>query len=99
MTVSMFITMLAIFSGLTGLVVEAEKKILDEIKRSCPPNLLALATACVIGWVGTSYIYLINLIPWTAQNVLALVLMGFASGLCAMVGYDKVVQLFGQMKG
>lgn len=99
MTVSLFITLLALFSGATGLVVEAEKKIIEELHKKVAPNCLALLTACVIGWIGTTYAYIFTGAEVSLQNVLALLLMGFASGLCSMVGYDKVVQLIGQLKG
>lgn len=99
MNVSMFLTMLFLFSGITTLVVEAEKKICEEHQKKVAPNTLALITACIIGWFGTWAYYILTGIQMTAQNALALVLMGLASGLCSMVGYDKVIQTLEQLKG
>lgn len=97
MNVSMFIILLAAFSALTGLAVEAEKALFEEWKIKIIPNTLAMITACIIGWVGTSVYYVFSSIAFDSQNVVALILMGFASGLCSMVGYDKVVQAIQQI--
>lgn len=92
MTVQLFIELLAIISVLTGLVVEAEKKIAEELKANYSANLMALITALVIGAVGMTVYYVLTGIPFTVENVICIVLMGFASGLSAMVGYDKIAK-------
>lgn len=93
------ITALAIVSALTTLSVQGIKKILDEQGKQYKSNLLAaivsivLSVASVIGYV------LYNGIAFSVQIVVMAVAFAFLSWLCAMVGYDKVVQLFKQFVG
>lgn len=90
---------LAIVSALTTLTVQGIKKILDEQGKQYKSNLLAaivsivLSVSCVVGYV------LYNGIPFTVQIVVMAVAFSFLSWLCAMVGYDKVSQLFKQFIG
>lgn len=98
MTVATFITLLTIFSTVTGLAVEAIKKILDEKKKTYSSNILACIVACVIGISGTGVYYVFMAIPFTAINIICMVIMGGASAIGAMVGYDKVIQTIGQFK-
>ncbi len=93
------ISALAIVSALVTLTVQGIKKILDEQGKPYKSNLLAaivaivLSVACVVGYV------LYNGIPFTVQIVVMAVAFAFLSWLCAMVGYDKVAQLFKQFVG
>ncbi len=93
------ITALAIVSALTTLSVQGIKKILDEQGKQYKSNLLAaivsivLSVASVIGYV------LYNGIAFSVQIVVMAVAFAFLSWLCAMVGYDKIVQLFKQFIG
>lgn len=90
---------LAIVSALTTLSVQGIKKILDEQGKQYKSNLLAaivaivLSIACVVGYV------LYNGIPFTVQIAVLTIGFAFLSWLCAMVGYDKVIQLFKQFVG
>ena len=99
MKIDMFAFALLVVSTLTGLVVQAIKAILAEtggaMKR---PNTAAgivaivLAVLLGVGWMiytGTA---------WTAQMVLTLVALAVLSWLCAMLGYDKVMQTLAQIK-
>lgn len=93
------ITALAIVSALTTLSVQGIKKILDEQGKQYKSNLLAaivsivLSVASVIGYV------LYNSIAFSVQIVVMAVAFAFLSWLCAMVGYDKILQLFKQFMG
>lgn len=93
------ITALAIVSALTTLSVQGIKKILDEQGKQYKSNLLAaivsivLSVASVIGYV------LYNGIAFSVQIVVMAVAFAFLSWLCAMVGYDKILQLFKQFMG
>ncbi len=98
MTVATFITLLTLFSAVTGLIVEAVKKILDEKKKNYSSNILACIVACVVGIGGTCVYYVFMNIPFTAINIICMVIMGVASAVGAMVGYDKVIQTIGQFK-
>lgn len=96
MTVTMFLILLSAFSVITGLVTEAIKKIVTD-KANLPYNIVALVVALIVGGVGTGVYYQLTGIPFTANNIIYMVLMGFASGLCAEVGFDKVKQAIEQI--
>ena len=95
MTVQMFLALLAGFSVLTSLIVEGIKKIAVHCTTY---DVIALITALVVGGGGTLVYYKLTEMPFTANNIIYAVLMGLASALVAMVGYDKVVQAIEQFK-
>ena len=91
MTVTTFLVLLSAFTVITGLVTEAIKQVYAE-----RTNLVALIVALVVGCGGTLLYYQLNGLPFDANNIIYAVLMGFASGLAAMCGYDKVKQAIEQ---
>lgn len=92
-TFEVFLIGLMITSTLTGLVTEAIKKILVECKVKYRANTLAGIVAAVLSiGVGVSYVVLAG-IGFSAQVVVCIVAQVFLSWLCAMVGYDKVVEV------
>lgn len=95
MTVQMFLMLLTAFSVLTSLIVEAIKKIAVHCTTY---DVVALLTAIVVGGGGTCVYYKLAEIPFTTNNIIYAALMGLASALVAMVGYDKVVQAIEQFK-
>lgn len=95
MTTTIFLMLLAGFATLSSLVTEAIKKLTTPDGRSL--NLITLITALIVGGVGTLVYYQLNGIPFTVNNVICAVLMGLASGLTAMVGYDKVKEAIEQL--
>ena len=94
-TFETFLTGLMIISGLTGLVTEAVKKILDEhgVKHVASNTLAGIVAAVLSVLIGVGYV-IIAAIPFTAQIVVCLVALMLLSWLCAMVGYDKVLGCF-----
>lgn len=100
MKIDMFAFALLVVSTLTGLVVQAIKAMLAEnhivMKR---PNTVAgivavvLAVLLAVGWV----IY--TAATWSTQLILAVVALAVLSWLCAMLGYDKVMQTLAQLRG
>lgn len=97
MTTNVFIMLLTIYSVATGLVVEAIKKLLDEANKTYAPNLLAFIVAILIGTIGTILYYQLSSIAFTTNNIICAILLGCLSGIGAMVGFDKVKQLIGQL--
>jgi hypothetical protein len=96
MQVFMFGVLIA--STLTGLTTEAIKKILAERGKSYYANSLAGVVSMILSFaIGIGYM-LISGIGFTAQFGVYLVALIFISWLCAMVGYDKVVQTISQLK-
>ena len=85
-------------STLISLATEAVKMILTEHGKSYHANSLAAIVSLVISFiVGAGYAIYANM-GFTASTVISIIAFVFMSWLCAMVGYDKVVQTFGQYK-
>lgn len=97
MTVSSFLVLLSVFAVINSLVVEAVKKVISEENKKY--NVITLVTALVVGGVGTLVFYQLTGVPFSINNVICAVLMGLASGLTSMIGYDKVKQAIEQFKG
>jgi len=93
-----FLLGLLVISTLTGLVTEAVKKIMVEHNVDYRANTIAgLVSLVLSAAIGTGYIFVTN-IGFTAQVVVYLIALIFMSWLCAMVGYDKVIQTISQFK-
>jgi hypothetical protein len=96
--VETFLLELLVVSALTGLVTEAVKKIVAEQNSTYRANTIAGLVALVLSAaVGTGYI-LLSGVGFTTQVIVHLVALIFMSWLCAMVGYDKVIQTISQFK-
>lgn len=91
MTTTMFLMLLSAFSVLSGLVTEGIKKLIND-KVNLSWNLTALIVALIIGGCGCVVYYQLSAIAFTVNNIIYAVLMGLASGLVSMIGYDKVKQ-------
>lgn len=96
MNTTTFLILLYSFSVLSGLVTEGIKKIVTD-KANLPYNIIALISAFVIGGGGTALYFQLNAIPFTYDQIIQIILMGLASGLVSMVGFDKVKQAITQM--
>ena len=93
-----FMLGLLVTSVLTGLATEATKKVLTEHNKSYRANTLAGIVAVILsGALGAGYLA-ITATAFSAQVAVYLVALIFLSWLCAMVGYDKVVQAISQFK-
>ena len=91
MTITMFLMLLSAFSVISGIITEAVKKLISD-KANLSYNIIALIVALIVGSVGTAIYYQLNGMLFNANNIIYMILMGFASGLISMVGYDKVKQ-------
>ena len=98
MTTTTFLMLLSAFSVLSGLVTEGIKKLISD-KANMSYNVIALVVALVIGGAGSAVYYQLNAIPFDVNNVIYMILMGLASGLCSMVSYDKLKQCIEQISG
>lgn len=93
-----FLLGLLITSTITGLTTEATKKVLTEFKKQYYANTLAGIVALVVSLaIGIGYILLAG-IGFNTQTTVYLIALVFMSWLCAMIGYDKVVQAISQFK-
>ena len=96
MTTTTFLMLLSSFSVLSGLVTEGIKKLISD-KANMSYNIIALVVSLVIGGVACAIYYQLNAIPFNLDNIIYLVLMGLVSGLCSMVGFDKIKQAIEQI--
>lgn len=95
MTINVFVILLFAFSTLTGLIVEGIKKsFLDGQNKKY--NLIALVVAMVVGVIGTFLYYYFNKLAIGLDSTIFAILMGLASALVSMVGFDKVKQAIEQ---
>lgn len=93
-----FLFGLILVSAFTGLTTEAVKLILSARKINYNANILSGIVAAVLS-VGASVAYVILAeIAFTIQTLVCIVILVFLSWLCAMVGYDKVIQVISQLK-
>lgn len=93
-----FMIFLFAFSTISALIVEGIKKVLKD-KKNLPSNVFAIVVSFVIGCGGTFLYYYYSNTPIDTKMIVSAVLMGFATGLCAMVGYDKVRETIDKIKG
>ncbi len=94
----LFLFGLLVCSTLTGLLTEALKKLCEEHGFPYYANTLAgIDSAVVSVLVGIGYV-LFTGAAVTTQVVICIIALVFMSWLCAMVGYDKVIQTISQFK-
>ena len=96
MNVTLFLILLSAFSVISGLITEAIKKLIND-KANLSYNVLALCVALIVGGVGCGLYYQLNNIAFTVNNIIYMILMGFASGLVSMLGFDKIKQAILQL--
>lgn len=98
MTFEIFLLGLLVVSVLTGLFTEAIKKWLQERDKKYYPNALAGYVAIGLSIaIGIAYI-IVTGAAINAQMAVYLIALVLLSWLCAMVGYDKVIQAISQFK-
>lgn len=98
MSLEMFLLMLLVVSVLAGLFTEAIKKVLDEHKKKYYSNLLAGAVSAVLAvLVDIGYVIMTET-EINSKMAVILIALVLLSWLCAMVGYDKVIQAITQFK-
>ena len=98
MTTTTFLMLLSAFTVLSGLTTEGIKNLISD-KSNMSYNIIALIVSLIVGGVGCAIYYQLNTIPFDVNNVIYMILMGLASGLCSMVSYDKLKQCIEQISG
>ena len=96
MTTSTFLMLLSLFSVITGLITEGIKKMAKD-RANLSYNIVALIVSIIVGVVGCAVYYQLEGIMFTTNNIIYMILLGFASGLVSMVGFDKVKQTIEQI--
>lgn len=98
--ISLHVFMLGVLitSTLTSLATEAVKKLLAEHSKNYYANTLAGIVSVILSVaIGIGYMMLSS-VSFTSQTIVYLIALVFISWLCAMVGYDKVIQAISQFK-
>lgn len=98
MTISLFLTLIVTLAMAVSLLTEAVKKSFEGTKVKYSSNVLVLIVSVIVGVGGTALTYLFLGIPFTAPNIVCMVLMAVAVWVGAMLGYDKVLQMIEQIK-
>lgn len=97
-TFQTFLTGLLASSILTGLVTEGVKSIFTEHNKTYASNTLAGIIAIIVSSAISIGYVLFNGTEFNTQIIITIISLVFLSWLCSMVGYDKVVQAFAQIK-
>jgi hypothetical protein len=93
-----FLLGMILVSMFTGLTTEAVKTVLTARNVQYNANVLSgIVSAALSVAVGVGYTVLSE-IPFSYQTIVCIVALVFLSWLCAMVGYDKVIQVISQFK-
>ena len=99
MTLEVFLMLLMAVSIMTGLFTEAIKRWMDEQGMTYHSNALAGYVAIALSaLIWAAYIVLVQT-AINAQMIVILIALVLLSWLSAMVGYDKVIQAIGQIRG
>lgn len=98
-TIEAFMTMLFAVSVVTGLVTQAVKNCLDGLKMAYSSNILAGVVSVVVGGFACYGHCLYTGAEMNQLTISVYVAFVVMSWICAMVGYDKVVQAFKQIAG
>ena len=94
MTLSIGSFILLLCSILTALIVEAIKQLVHLDK----PNIAAAIVSVVVGIAVPLGYVIINRIPIDTTVVLYIISIVVLSWLCAMLGFDKVMQTLSQLR-
>ena len=93
-----FLMGLLISSTLTSLITEAIKIILVEINVKYYANMLAgIVSLFTSAGIGVSYV-ITNGLNFDMSIIVCLIAQVVMGWLCAMIGYDKVIQAISQFK-
>lgn len=98
MEFEVFMLCLLASSLLTGVVVESIKKLFDERGKSYHSN--ALAGICSVPSAGIVFLVFLTCTECTfdLKMCVTMFVLMFCSWICSMIGYDKFVQTFSQLK-
>lgn len=95
--ISTFLFLVTVFSIITSLFTEALKKALGE---KIAANILVAIVSLIVGIGGGAIAYvLLNISFSEIKNIVVLILFFPVDWLCAMLGYDKVMQTIAQIIG
>ena len=90
---------IALVSGFTGLIVQGIKKILKDLGKTFPKNILVSIVAAIFTiLLSVGYAIVFN-VPFSASYVVWTIVVMIFGWLGSMFGFDKIKQTFEQAKG
>lgn len=90
---------IALVSGFTGLIVQGIKKILKDLGKTFPKNILVSIVAAIFTiLLSVGYAIVFN-VPFSASYVVWTVVVMIFGWLGSMFGFDKIKQTWEQAKG
>lgn len=98
MSMEFFLMLLIGVSVFTALVTEAVKKMMDEYGKTYKSNILAGVVSVVLSVLAGAGYMVMTEAQINAKMAVILIALVLLSWLCAMVGYDKVMQAISQIK-
>lgn len=98
MSVSLFVSIFVGGGLVTMLLTQSVKQFYYNRGSAASPNIIALVNAIVVGCGGTAFVYMLMGLPWTVNNILCLVAMGFLVWMGSMIGYSKIIETFQQFR-
>lgn len=90
---------IAIVSGFTGLIVQGIKKILKDLEKTFPKNILVSIVSAVFTILLSIGYAIIFDVPFSASYVVWTVVVMIFGWLGSMFGFDKIKQTWEQAKG
>ena len=90
---------IAIVSGFTGLIVQGIKKILKDLGKTFPKNILVSTVSAVFTILLSIGYAIIFDVPFSASYVVWTVVVMIFGWLGSMFGFDKIKQTWEQAKG
>lgn len=99
MTISFIATALLIVTVVTNFTVEGIKKVLDGFKKTYSSNVLAAIVSVIVALIVSSIYIATNQISITVTVILEVFVTMYLGFLTSTIGYDKVMQMLGQITG
>lgn len=90
---------IAIVSGFTGLIVQGIKKILKDLGKTFPKNILVSIVSAVFTILLSIGYAIIFDVPFSASYVVWTIVVMIFGWLGSMFGFDKIKQTWEQAKG
>ena len=98
MSVELFLLAMMAVSVMTGLFTEGIKKALEDFGRPYKANILAGCVAIALAALVSAGYIIITETAFNEKMAVYLIALILLSWLCAMVGYDKVIQGIAQIR-
>lgn len=90
MTVAIFGILLIALGGFTNILVEFVKNLFANKEMKVDPQIIAIVCGLLVGIIGTAIYYVVFGIPFTALNIVWILLESLCVVIGSQVGYDKL---------